>query len=181
MGGLLLSLTGLAGCGSLGSERGTRTPNRYRYLQNETVYIDGSLSVSLPAPLSSTPTPTDADIVLLPATTETDAATAVEWFTDGKYVGLLGHDSEDTYHRWKRSDAYADAFGEPAVIGESRGGGGGGGAGSGGGGEPPELVVAWRLKPTLVTTHRATWGHTDAPSDREILTALNRALDPDRP
>lgn len=106
--------------------------------------------------------PGDAGLVVLPATTDVAPATAIDWPVAGRPVALVGAASEPTFHRWTDSDAYYDAFEPPHGRCDST--------------PDSELLVAFAVGRQYVAAHRHSWGHTDSPSDPELLEALETAL-----
>lgn len=166
LGGMAVFLTGtVAGCGgsipSLSGDSSTTSPVSYEYLERIQVYLSPAVSLSLPAGVSEAASPAKADLVVLPATTDVEAVTAIDWLVAGKGIALVGADAEPTIHRWKDSRAYRDAF-ESSGRSEAN--------------PQPELVVAFARGNQYISKHSTTWGHTDDPTDSELLRALERAL-----
>lgn len=184
--GLAASLsTALAGCGALGSTADTPTADAYPFLEGQRVFVDPSLSIERPEGVRAAAVPWAADVIVVPDDTDWETSTVVDWLAAGRLVAILGEHSESTYHDWKTSDAYADAFGEPRAMAESQGSSGSSGGLFAGGssgtesGELPEFVAAWAVGDERTTTYRVTWGGTDDPSDAQIFDAVDDALDPD--
>ena len=153
----------LTGCSTLLPARSesTPTPPSYEHLRRTAVHVDPGVSLDLPDGVQVVESPANADLVVLPAATDVTAATAVDWLAQETVVALLGADAEETWFRWQRSDEYRDTF--------DRGG-------SADASPDPELLVAFAVGVEYVSTHRSTWGHTDDPSDAEVLSALEEAL-----
>lgn len=171
----------VAGCTGLTDRRGTPTPQSYTYLSERTLFVAKQLSLSVPASVERTSEPADADVVVLPAATSVPTTTVVDWLAAGTYVALVGSSAESTYLSWRQHESYADEFGAPRGGASSGAGGGSGSAGEQTATpQRPDIVVAWRYE-DIVTTYRVTYGNADRPTDRDILAALDHALDPDTP
>lgn len=153
----------LAGCTASfpAARESTAAPPDYDRLRRTPTHVASAVDLSLPDGVPRAETPDDAALVVLPAETPTDAGTAVDWLVAGTGVALLGRESEPTLHRWQGSDAYRDAFDRRGRSDAD---------------PDPELLVAFAVGREYVTTYRYTWGHTDDPSDEELLEALEAAL-----
>lgn len=190
--GLALAATGtLAGCGVLAEDGDdTPTPEPYDDLRNESLFVVDALSLSAPSSIETVDDPAEADVVVLPATTDRSAGTAVGWITAGKRIALVGGTAEDTWLAWQDSDAYAEAYPDHrgrarSCASSSSGGAGGesGGAGGSSGGsgdsdeptdcESPDLLVGWEPPEDVSTTYRKTWGGTDDPSDEQVFAGID--------
>jgi hypothetical protein len=179
LGALSIPLVGaLAGCGAGFAEETTPTPRSDDALQDLALFVGGGLSLSVPDGVDAVEDPADADVIVLPASTERSAATAVEWLGAGKRVALVGEAAQDTWLDWQDSDAYADAY--PDHRGRANGCAAGGSGSGGGSGtatdcEPPELLVGWDPAEGPPTTYRKTWGGTDDPSDEQVFASVDAA------
>lgn len=196
--GLALAASGtLAGCGGVFAEDEdeTLTPEPYDDLRTERLFVADALSLSVPSPIETVDAPADADVVVLPATTERTAATAVGWITGGKRITLVGQAAENTWLAWQDSDAYAEAYpdhrGRAMSCSSSSSGGAGGGSGGGGGGssggsgdsdeptdcDPPDLLVGWEPPEDVPTTYRKTWAGTDDPNGEQVFAGIDDAYE----
>lgn len=156
--------TALAGCASISNGFDDRTPEppSYDFLRQTPTHLDAAVDVSLPDGVPTVDRPADAALVVLPDDSDVSSEDAVDWWLDGKGIALVGPDCEATHHTWKRSDAYREAFEPPHGGGDSS--------------PDPELLVSFAIEDDLVTTYRTTWGHTDDPGDREVLSSIEDAL-----
>lgn len=157
------SATALAGCTSLTGvfDEDSPEPPSYDFLRQTPTHVDDAVDLTLPTVVPSVDRPADAALVVLPDDTDVSADMAVDRWLDGAGIALVGQESEPTFHAWQDSDPYEEAF-EQRGRGDS---------------EPdPELLVSFAVRNERVTTYRFTWGHTDDPSDRELLSALEDAL-----
>lgn len=161
--GLVSALPLVSGCSTLPDALGdSPTPPTYESLERTPVYVAPAVSLSLPDGVPRVDAPEDAELVVLPATTDVEPAKALDWLVSGAGVALVGDGSEATLRRWKSSPAYEERF-EPSEGGSDSS-------------PNPDLLVAFAVDRDYITTHRYTWGHTDAPSDEELLDALEDAL-----
>lgn len=156
--------TVLAGCTSVSSvlDDGTPEPPSYDFLRQTPTNVADAVTLSLPEGVPAVEQPADAALVVLPDDTDVTPDVAVDWWLDGTGIALLGPNSEETHRAWKRSDAHHEAFEPPHGASDSS--------------PDPELLVSFAIQDDLVTTYGFTWGHTDDPSDREVLTSLEDAL-----
>ncbi|MFB6174201.1 MAG: hypothetical protein ABEI39_06115 [Halobacteriales archaeon] len=163
--GLVASLAaGTAGCGSTlgGTDPETPSPTpSYRHLKHTSVYVAPGVELSVPERVPTASEPGKAGVVVLSGSTDVEAGTALGWLTGGAGVGLLGSDAEPTLIRWLRSDAFEAAFDSSAYADAT---------------PDPDFLVAFAVGREFVSTHRFTWGDSDAPTDREMLGAINEAL-----
>ncbi len=147
----------MAGCAALPGG-GSTDDRAYERLHLTAVYVDDGVDLSVPDELQTVRATTNADLLVLPADTGTDAGQAVEWLADDRVVALLGDGAEATWLDWARSDAYGDAFGEGGTADA----------------EPdPYLLVAGAVG-LDVSTYRHSW--SDGPRDRDVLRALDEVL-----
>ncbi|REA03911.1 hypothetical protein DEQ92_12325 [Haloferax sp. Atlit-6N] len=122
------------------------------------VYVADGLDLSMPPDIETVSEPYNADLLVLPDDTNTNATQAVEWLTDDRVLALLGENAETTWLSWVRSDAFNDVFNTQGYS-ES---------------DPdPSLVVAAKVGLTT-TTSRYSWG--SEPSTRDVLDALDDSL-----
>jgi len=173
----------VTGCTGLTDRRGTPTPPSYTYLSERTVFVSEQLSLSVPASVERTSDPDDGDVVVLPAGTTVPTTTIIDWLAAGKYLALVGPSAESTYQSWRGSEPYANEFGAPRAGGSSYAGGGGAGGGAGeqsAAPQRPDIVVVWRYE-DLITSYGGTHLNADRPTDRDILEAIDYALDPETP
>lgn len=166
----------LAGCGGLLPESSTPTPEPITELQDRSIYVDGSLSLSVPDVAEAVESPADADIVVLPTDTDRSNATITDWLAADRYVAFVGAGGQDAWHEVKLSDAYAEEFGEPDAMGERCAGSGGGGDGeSTADCDPTDLFVIERLE-DISATYGFIWNDTDDPSNRRYFEGLHDVL-----
>ena len=164
LGGLCATMSATAGCSaSLPTGRdGTPVPPDYDHLRRTPTYVADGVALSLPDGVPRTTKPADAALIVLPADTHVDAATAVEWWIAGRGIALVGSAAERTFFEWQGSDAHHAAFDPPHPSGDSA--------------PNPELLVSFAVGREYVTTYRHTWGNTDDPSDDALLESLEEAL-----
>lgn len=124
------------------------------------LYVAPGVGVDVPERLEAVPATHNADLLVFPDETDTDAGQAVDWLAAGRSIALLGPEAESTFHGWARSDPYRDAF-----------------TGGSADAEPdPDLLVAVP-QDALVSTHQYTWATEYA--DREVFEALDDAFAPE--
>lgn len=140
---------------------GEQSPDEYELLATQRVYVVSGVSLTLPADVPEADTAAEADVVVLPETTDVAAETGIEWLASGTAVAFVGTEGQATLVDWVESDAYAETF-------ESRG--------FGVGSPPPDFLVAFGIDRQYVSTHSYTWGDTSNPDDGRYLGALEDAL-----
>ncbi|WP_148415046.1 hypothetical protein [Haloferax sp. KTX1] len=148
----------LAGCSALQTDDSDTEKPTYERLDVTPVYVADELDLSIPPDIETVSAPHNADLLVLPDDTDTDATQALEWLTDDRVLALLGENAETTWLSWARSDAFNDVF-DTQGYSES---------------EPaPTLVVAAKVG-LNTTTSRYSWG--SEPSTRDVLGALDESL-----
>jgi hypothetical protein len=171
---------GLAGCGGVLAEDDTPTPEP-DHLRERQLFVADALELSVPDPIDTVDTPDEVDVVVLPATTDRTAETAVGWIEGGMRIVLVGSHSQSTWLAWQDSEAYAAAYpdhrGRAESCSSSSSGSGGGGGSDESDCEPPELLVGWEPAEGPPTTYRKTWGGTDDPSDEQIVAGIEDAYE----
>lgn len=151
-------LGSLAGCSALLSDSSRSEEPTYKRLDATAVYVADSVELSMPPEVETVDATHNADLLVLPGDTTTDAEQAVEWLAADRVVALLGDEAEATWFSWAGSDAFRDAFENEGY----------------GGAQPdPPLVVGAKIG-LYVETYRHSWD--DDPSDREVLKALDKSL-----
>ena len=154
----IAALSSIAGCSALPTDVSDTENPTYERLDVTAVYVADGVELSTPAEVQTVNATHNADLLVLPSDTETDAKQAVAWLLEERVLALLGESSEATWLSWARSDAFRDAFGNEG-YGDS---------------EPdPSLVVGARIG-LSTTTYRYGWG--DEPSNRDVLEALDESL-----
>ncbi|WP_042664573.1 hypothetical protein [Haloferax sp. ATB1] len=154
----IAALSSFAGCSALPPDDSDTEKPTYERLDVTPVYVAEEVDLAMPATIETVNAPHNADLLVLPADTTTDAEQAVEWLTDDRVLALLGETAETTWLSWVRSDAFRDAF-DTQGYSES---------------EPsPTLVVGAKVG-LNTTTSRYSWG--DEPSHRDVLQALDESL-----
>lgn len=178
--GLALPLAGvLAGCDGVLADDGTPTPASYDHLADRQVYVADELDRSAPAPIETVNTPDAAAVVVLPATTDLRASTAVDWIEDGTRVVLVGDRSQATWLGWQDSESYRAAYPDHRGRAEScaHEGSSRGDADAATDCEPPDVLVGWDPTEGPPTTHRRTWGGTDDPSDEQVFAVIDASYE----
>ncbi|RDZ48203.1 hypothetical protein C5B86_03885 [Haloferax sp. Atlit-19N] len=154
----IAALSSLAGCSALPPDDSNAEQPSYERLDVTPVYVADGVDLSMPAAIETVSAPHNADLLVLPDETDTDATQAVEWLTDDRVLALLGETAETTWLSWARSDAFRDVF-DTQGYSES---------------EPsPTLVVGAKVG-VNTTTSRYSWG--DEPSHRDVLRAPDESL-----
>ncbi|RDZ63860.1 hypothetical protein C5B90_12135 [Haloferax sp. Atlit-12N] len=154
----IAALSSLAGCSALPPDDSNAEQPSYERLDVTPVYIADGVDLSTPADIETVSAPHNADLLVLPDETDTDATQAVEWLIDDRVLALLGEKAETTWLSWVRSDAFNDVF-DTQGYSES---------------EPaPSLVVGAKVG-LRTTTSRYSWG--DKPANRDVLRALDESL-----
>ncbi|RDZ52694.1 hypothetical protein C5C07_13070 [Haloferax sp. Atlit-4N] len=154
----IAALSSLAGCSALQTDDSDTEKPTYERLDVTPVYVADGLDLSMPAAIETVNAPHNADLLVLPDETDTDATQALEWLTDDRVLALLGENAETTWLSWARSDAFNDVFNTQGYS-ES---------------EPdPSLVVAAKVGRNT-TTSRYSWG--SEPSTRDVLEGLDDSL-----
>lgn len=140
--------------------------------------VTDGLSLSVPDAVTEVDDPAEADVVLLPATTDRAAAELVGWLRAGTRVALVGDGAQETWIGLQDSDAYAEAYPDHRARAVAcSGSGSGSGEGETTDCEPPGLLVAWTPPEGPPTTYRRTWGDTESPSDAELFAGLAAAFE----
>ncbi|WP_058828748.1 hypothetical protein [Haloferax sp. Q22] len=154
----IAALSSLAGCSALQTDDQDTAQPTYERLDVTPVYVAEEVDLSMPAAIETVSAPHNADLLVLPDETDTDATQAVEWLVDDRVIALLGQNAEGTWLSWVQSDAFRDVF-DTQGYSES---------------DPaPSLVVGAKVG-LNTTTSRYSWG--DAPSTRDVLEALDESL-----
>jgi hypothetical protein len=148
----------LAGCSALQADDTDAEELTFERLDVTAVYVADDVGFDMPADVETVENTHNADLLVLPGDTGTDARQAVEWLADERVLALLGESAEETWLSWARSDAFDDAFSNGGYSDA----------------EPnPQLLVGARIG-QYVTTYRHTW--SGGPRDRDVLTALDESL-----
>ncbi|ELZ84595.1 hypothetical protein C453_11291 [Haloferax elongans ATCC BAA-1513] len=154
----IAALSSLAGCSTLsrgGSD--TELPS-YERLDVTPVYVADGADLTTPTEIETVTATSNADLLVLPDDTDTDAEQAVEWLIEDRVIALLGERAETTWLSWAQSDAFTDVFGAEGHADS----------------EPdPSLVVSAKID-LRTTTSRYSWG--SEPSNRDVLNALDESL-----
>ncbi|WP_050459420.1 hypothetical protein [Haloferax gibbonsii] len=153
----IAALSSLAGCSALQPDAQDEAPT-YERLDVTPVYVADGLDLSMPTAIETVNAPHNADLLVLPDDTNTNATQAVEWLTDDRVLALLGENAETTWLSWARSDAFNDVFNTQGYS-ES---------------EPPSSLVVGAKVGLTTTTSRYSWG--SEPSTRDVLEALDDSL-----
>lgn len=160
------SLAATAGCGALDSPGGDdpsgTTSRPYDRLRTRSVYLSSDVSLGLPSGTTRVDAPDDADLLILPGTTDVGPETAIDWLAAGAGVALAGTGAQPTLVEWLESDAHAETFESDGI-----------GVGS----PPPDFLVAFGIDRQFVSTHNFTWNETSDPADERYLGALETALE----
>lgn len=163
--GLVASLSAAtAGCGStLGlADPGTPSPTpSYRHLERISIYVAHDVSLSLPDRVLTASEPGNAGVVVLHGSTDVEAGTALDWLASGAGVALFGEDAEATLIEWLQSDAFEAAFDSSAYADAT---------------PDPDFLVAFAVGREFVHTDRFSWGDADAPTEAQVLVAIEEAL-----
>lgn len=147
----------LAGCASLTDGKESSDPS-YDQLQRTAVYVAEGVDLSMPDEVPTVRAAENADLLVLPGDTDTDASQAVDWLAADRVLALLGSAAEATWLDWAQSEPFTDTF-EPGGYAD---------------GEPdPVLLVAAKIG-LNVPTYRHSWG--GSPRDRDLLRALDEDL-----
>lgn len=150
-------LAGLPGCTNPSRPTETQSPD-FVLLDVTATYIHDDLDLDADDELPLVSTPTNADLIILPANTDTATERAIEWLTTPRSIALLGDTAQDTWLTWSTSEEYRDTFG---------------GAGSATANPAPQLIVA--IPDNLdVHTYRYSWAQK--PTDTQVLEAIEEAM-----
>jgi len=182
------SLAGCAVLGNVGSA--TPTPVEYTALDDETVYVDPVLSLSVPDGVATSDSPGDATVMVVPGDTDRSASAIVHWLARDAAVAFVGTEAQSTWHDVRDSGAYEAMLGEHQARATSCANSESSSSGSSSGGasdnanegttptdcEPPDVLVAMSHPELPSTTYRKTWAATDDPSDRQVFGAIETAL-----
>ena len=116
----IAALSSLAGCSALSRDGSdTETPS-YERLDVTPVYVADGTDLTTPTEIETVDATNNADLLVLPDDTDTDAKQAVEWLIEDRVIALLGERAEVPWLSWTRSDAFTDVFGHCQRVPQSR-------------------------------------------------------------
>lgn len=98
------------GCSALSTDSSDFENLSFERLDATAVYVTDGVELSMPAEVQTVDGTHNADLLVLPGDTNTNAQKAVKWLADDRVIALLGDSSEPTWLSWTRSDAFRDAF-----------------------------------------------------------------------
>lgn len=162
-GGTIFATSVFAGCGGAlptgDGDSATRTPGSLEHLKQSQLYVAPEVSLSLPDGVSQADSPENADLVVLPASTDVAPATARDWLIAGKGIALVGTDAQSTYIQWHHSEAFQNTFGGAYAKGDP----------------PPELLVAF-THDRKFSSYSTSGGRAGSLTNVQLLMGLEDAV-----
>jgi hypothetical protein len=116
--GLMITTTGLAGCGSVvtGEGRPTQTP-RHQYLKRQRTYLGPDFGLDLSPYTRVVADPLESDVALLARETSVSGETVVAWLLESVAVGVYGRPAKERLFELLEAGDIGDDFDGGMAVG----------------------------------------------------------------